>query len=374
MRLWRYCLAGLVYDLLYFMAWQALPVLAVRHGATSFQLALLQTASSVAYVAVCFASGRLADRFPKPVLMGFGTGGILLWCVGLALSGSLTAFFCLVAAGGVAGAVFWPAIQGAIGSETPPERMDHALGLFNVTWCIGKALGFLTAGLMEPTTALWVAAALAVPTWALLPSGERPVRRELHDARDGERAVFRTLGYVANFAAFGVGASFQNQYIKFLEGGGLKSGLAPGTFFGIFLSTVFFAQTAMFWVLQRGSRWTYRRGLLYVSQLLLAGSAAAVPWAPSESAALGIAVLVGAGLGFSYSSSIYYSLHGPAQHGKYAGLHEAVLGAGTFLVPLAGGHFADRLGDLRVPYWLGAAAVLSAIVLEEAVYRRSSRS
>lgn len=378
MRLWRYCLAGLVYDLLFFMVWLAVPVQAERLGASAFELALLQTASTVVYVVVSFFSGRLADRWPKPRLMALGCAGILIWAAGLALGDSMTALFCMVPVGGLASALFWPGIQGSLGAETPPERMDRALGIFNVTWSLGKALGFLVAGeltrRMDPSATLWIAAALAVPTWALLPRDERPVLRTPGDHRGSERAVFRTLGYIANFAAFGAGAAFQNQYYKYLKSSGLAVHLPPETFFGVFLAAVFMAQTISFWLLQRGEAWAYRRGLLYASQLVLAAGVLGVAAAESDLLVLALAPIMGAGLGFSYASSIYYSLHGPAEHGRYAGLHEAVLGAGTFLIPLIGGALADATLDLRFPYWVAAAAVFAAIVLEEAVYRRSSRS
>jgi MFS family permease len=375
MRLWRYCLAGLILDLLFFMAWHAIPVVALRRGASSTQLALLQTVSSVTYVLVCVFSGRWADRWPKPRLMTLGCLGILTWCAGMALSGSLTALFPLVAIGGISGAIFWPAIQGALGSETPPERMDRALGLFNVTWSLGKAAGFLSAGALsawlEPSATLWIAAALAIPTWAVLPRDERPLARPATPhPRGADRAVFRTMGYVANFAAFGVGSAFQNQFLKYLHG----TGLGAETYFGIFLGVVYLAQTAAFWLLQRGESWAYRRGWLYASQVLLAGAALGILATPSPGTILALAALMGVGLGFSYASSIYYSLHGPADHGRYAGLHEAVLGAGSFLVPLAGGILADQLGDLRPPYLLASAGVLAAIAVEELIYLRSSRS
>src|SRR5204862_5350019 len=132
--------------------------------------------------------------------------------------------------------------------------------------------------------------------------------------------------------------------------------------------------TAAFVVLQRGRGWTYRRDLLYLSQLLVAAAAGALPFTRSDAILLALAPLVGIGIGFAYASSIYYSLHGPADHGKYAGLHEAVLGSGTILVPLAGGVLADLNRDLRLPYWLAGAATFVAIGIQEIVYRKRPRS
>ena len=174
--------------------------------------------------------------------------------------------------------------------------------------------------------------------------------------------------------AFGIGATFQTQFYKYLDDRGLGNLWDRKTYFGLFMGAMFAAQTVAFVVLQRGRGWTYRRPLLYAAQLLVAGMLVAIPCTRSDVVMLVLAPLVGIGLGFICASSIYYSLHGPSDHGKYAGLHEAVLGAGTFLVPFAGGFLADRVVDLRMPYWLAAGMMVAALAVEEVLYRRSSRS
>jgi len=246
-----------------------------------------------------------------------------------------------------------------------------------VSWSTGKAIGFAVAGAVVAKyghpVALWIAAASAVPILLLYP-GDRVVRaEESHEAGAPDRSAFLTIGYVANFLAFGIGGVFQSQFIKYLEPM-MTDEERRKFFFGIFLGALYGTQTVLFVVLQRGAAWTYRRSLLYGAQLLCGAAAVSVTFARGEGAFLAAAAMVGVGLGFANASSIYYSLHGPADHGKYAGLHEAVLGTGSFLVPLAGGMMADHFHDLRMPYWLTGAATLGAIVIEETVYRNRPRS
>ena len=50
------------------------------------------------------------------------------------------------------------------------------------------------------------------------------------------------------------------------------------------------------------------------------------------------------------------------------------MGLGNFVLALGGGLLADGLGDLRAPYWLGAGAILAAVLLEEAAFRRCARA
>jgi predicted MFS family arabinose efflux permease len=292
--------------------------------------------------------------------------------------GSLNLLFFVVPIMGVAGSVFWPSIQGAVGAESGPDRLDRTIGWFNVSWSIGKTLGFVTAGWLIAThghgLTLWLAAASVVPILFLYP-GDRAARAETRHSVDvNHRAAFRTIGYIANFLAFGVGSVFTNLFFKYLKETGLAPGWDTQKFYGVFLGTIYLTQTLLFMVLQRGSRWTYRRGLMYGTQLLCAVAAAAVTFVTADAAILGAGAVIGFSLGFANASSIYYSLHGPADHGKYAGVHEAVLGMGIILGPLAGGALADLTHDLRMPYWVVGAATILAIAAQETVYRRRPSS
>ncbi|MBI3855792.1 MAG: MFS transporter [Planctomycetes bacterium] len=378
MRLWRYCLAGFLFNWLGFVFWFVIPVRAVGFHATSTQLALLQTTSTVFYVANCLFIGSLSDRVSRALLARLACVGAFAACALAVAAKSLGSLYLVVPLLGIAGSVFWPSVQGALGAEAGPSRVEKVIGWFNVSWSTGKAAGFVLAGWLVATygssPALWIAAAAALPILLLYP-GDKVVRWEgSQESAAPDRAAFRTIGYVANFLAFGIGAVFQSQFFKYLEATPFADDERRKVFFGTFLGTMYATQTVMFVILQRGAGWTYRRSLLYGAQLLCGAAASGVTFLHGPAAVLGAAAMVGVGLGFANASSIYYSLHGPADHGKYAGLHEAVLGTGTVLVPLAGGLMADHYGDLRMPYWLAGAATLAAILAEEAVYRSRPRS
>lgn len=376
MRLWRYCVAAFIYDAFVFVFWTAVPVRAVRDfGASSTQLALLQAASTVPYVLNSLFIGSLADRWSKSLLARVGCVVAALACAWTAQAPSLAMLFVGVPLLGIGASVFWPPVQGGIGAESAPARMERALGTFNVMWSLGKAVGFAVAGKLlgdfGHAWVLWVSALSAIAIVPLYPGDVPPSRAPMPEVAPEGRAAFRTMAYVANFAAFGVGATLQNQFFKYLEASVPVRGLDLETYFGLFLGTVFLAQTAMFFFLQRGARWTYRRSLLYGAQLLAAAALAGSVLIRDPLLLLVVSPLVGVGIGFTYASSIYYSLHGPSDHGRFAGIHEAVLGAGSFVIPLAGGALADLSKDLRTPYWLAAAVCVAAVALQERIYRRS---
>jgi MFS family permease len=371
-------MAGLLFNWLAFVFWTVVPIRAVNFNASSTQLALLQTASTFFYVLNSMFIGGLSDRVSRALLARVACVMAIIACGLTVYIGSLNLLFFVVPIMGVAGSIYWPSVQGAVGAESGPDRLDRNIGWFNVSWSIGKTAGFALAGSLIVSQGhgftLWMAAASAIPVLLLYP-GDRNVRPEgTHTVAAGHREAYRTIGYVANFLAFGVGSVFQNQFFKYLEGTGLHLRWDSQKFFGYFLGAIYLTQTLLFLVLQRGSAWTYRRSLLYGTQVLCMVAAAGVPLLTSDLAILATGGVVGLSLGFANASSIYYSLHGPADHGKYAGLHEAVLGAGTILVPLVGGALADVTHDLRMPYWLAAGATLIALTVEEVIYRRRPSS
>src|SRR5262245_17753767 len=378
MRLWRYCIAGFLFNWLVFVFWFVVPVRAVAFQASSTELALLQTASTVFYVLNSLFIGRLSDRVSRALLSRLGCVIAFAACALAVRAGSLHQLYLVVPLLGIAGSVFWPSVQGALGAEAGPSRLDRVIGWFNVSWSTGKAFGFVIAGGLVAaygdSVALWIAAVSAVPILLLYPGDKTVSWEESHERGAADREAFRTIGYVANFLAFGIGAVFQNLFFKYLEAKRFADGERRKVFFGIFLGTIYATQTVLFVVLQRGAGWTYRRGLLFGAQLLCGGAAAGVSFLHGEAPILVAAAMVGVGLGFANASSIYYSLHGPSDHGKYAGLHEAVLGAGTVLVPLAGGGLADVCHDLRMPYWFAGALTVVAIAAQEVIYRRRPSS
>ena len=378
MRLFLYCLAGLVFDWLLYVVWTMVPLRADEFGATPFQLGLLQACSSIVYVTMCILLGRLADRAHRPLLARFGCLLMIGSCLILPLARNVWGLIAMMPLLGLSGAFFWPSIQAAIGAEAPARRLERDIGLFNVLWSIGKSLGYLSAGAMKQahvtlSASLLLAAAGAAAVFCFYPFRDGP-RASATDRPDdhadpSRRLAFLRMSWIANFAVFGVGATLGSQYIKWIKTGVSLDGLDPAFFFGLFLGSVFVFQTAAFVVLRMTRAWTYRAAPLFGSQAALAAVCLALG-ATSPWLILACAPFIGVGLGVGYASSIYYSLHTPAGHGKLSGLHEAILGAGNFLVPLAGGALAWF--DLRAPYWLCAFLCLAAVAAEGCVLRAAA--
>src|SRR6185436_14816289 len=120
MRLWRYCLAGLLFNWATFLFWIVVPVRALDFKASSTELALLQTASSAVYVLNSLFSGGLSDRISRALLARLSVAIAIVAFVVAVGAGSLLALFLIVPFMGFACSVYWPSIQGALGAEAGP--------------------------------------------------------------------------------------------------------------------------------------------------------------------------------------------------------------------------------------------------------------
>ncbi len=374
MRLWLYGLSALVYDWLLYVVWAVIPLRADDLGATPLQLGILQGCSSVVYITMSVAMGRASDRLRRPVLARVACILMVGFCLLLPLAPSVPILIAMMPLLGLAGSFFWPAIQGAIGAEAPAGRLERDIGFFNISWSVGKSIGYFTGGALYAhlglSRSLLAAAGGAAAVLLLYPLRDlatpMTARPEEH-APAALRTAYLRVSWVANFVVYGVGATIGNQIIKLIRHRIDLGGLDPKVYFGILLGAVFVAQTAAFAGLRSTTAWTYRRWPLYGSQVLLAVSCLHLTLSPNPWIVIAAAPLIGLGLGVGYASSIYYSLHTPAGHGKYSGIHEAILGAGGFLVPIAAGALAGL--DLRGPYWLCGLLCLGAVAVEEALLR-----
>ena len=73
----------------------------------------------------------------------------------------------------------------------------------------------------------------------------------------------------------------------------------------------------------------------------------------------------------TFTASIFYSLYAEGAAGRRTGFHEAIVGSGFLIGPLAGGFAAEYLGP-RSPYLLAAMAILCAIVFQTYLLNKKS--
>src|SRR5258707_313141 len=124
MRLWRYCLAGLLFNWAAFVFWYVLPIRALDFHASSTQLALLPTASSLVYVLNSLFSGGLPARVPGSLLALLPPVFLIAVFLLPLCAGSLWGLFLFAPFMGFACSFSCPTIKGPMGAEGGSARLE----------------------------------------------------------------------------------------------------------------------------------------------------------------------------------------------------------------------------------------------------------
>ncbi|MEZ4655790.1 MAG: MFS transporter [Candidatus Eisenbacteria bacterium] len=400
--------ASFLYDGSFYVVMTVVALRAIALGASSLQLGLMPVLGSGSYVLAALVLGHLSDRWPRFAMARIGCVLRAAAVLGVIGAGDPVSLLWWMPVLGASNGFFWPGLQAVLGTVAEGERLGRVLGGFNVGWSTGKMLGFFLGGFfLERVGHAPVLVAAAFATFApalILPWREvrasagtdgveldRLDRRDtrdpndrhepseptaLHDSRDlRERdpipgdlpaapawSRWRQLGWAANFVLFGLGATLNFHYPKFLD----AHGLGGGAVFGAFLGIVYLSQTVFFVVAGLWHGWPFRLWPLAGTQIACATGVGLLLVLRAPVAIWAVAPLVGIGLGFAYSSSIYYSLHGSRQKGQSTGIHEALLGSGSFLLPFLAGVLVDLTGSLAAPYLLLVGALLVLVLFETA--------
>jgi len=369
--------SALCMDAGFFLVLAALPFKVIALGGGPLALGAVPAISSVTYILLTLIAGRQSDRVGRFGMSLWGCGCFAAFC-GLAhASRQLGALALAMPLLGTGAALYWPAAQAAVGDLAGPAGLARAIGRFNVAWGLGKGAGFLLGGMLLAGpgfgAAFGAGAALVAASFLMLPRGRAlpPAVRTAHRAASVDSAVpaatgavFRRMAWLANFGAFGAAGVLNHQLPKWFAAAGWGEAR-----FGGLLGAVFLTQAGAFLLLAGRVRFAWSVKRLLVPQIAAALAMAAVPLAPGWGALLAIAPLLGGAFGVCYAASIYYSLHTPAGRGRNAGIHESLIGAANFAVPLAAGAASRATGQLALPYPL-AAAVMGVVVAAQATLSR----
>ncbi len=370
----RFPIVGFGQDFSLFAVWAILPLWAKLDAkATPLELGALPLFGGIPYVVSAFFAGRLSDRVSRTTLARIGLALFALFCLLVSRITQVWHLFALSPLSGFANGLIWPALQAKMGDESGPHDLDRNLGLFSVSWCLGKALGFYLAGPLK-TLGLDALPAFGLVSLALVPVVPRrsahpsAPRAPLipHDAPSAPvRAAYLRAAWLANFASYGLGATFTFLYPDLVARKGWGA-----THYALVTGTLFLSQTAAFFLFGRFSGWRYRWKTFVAWQALSGASLLVVGLGAPLAAALPAAVLGGAGLGLAYAGSIYYSVHTDVDRGARAGLHEAFTGASNFVVPLLGGALQSLTGLGVAPYAFAAALVCASAAMQIRLLRR----
>lgn len=296
------------------------------------------------YIIASWQGGKLAERYGCIRMLYLGCCSIILALTLGMVFPTATAqvmVFCLWTVGVC---LIWPSLETLI-SERSGAKLAKMVGIYNVTWAAGAAVGYFTTGILIEKLGMaslfWLPLGLTAVELALLPFAARLLNKEnnveYHEVPiasavhlpDTKR--FLRMAWIANpFSYVAI-----NTVIPLIPSIAEKLDLSTGMA-GIVCSFWMFARLAAFAIFWQWTGWHYRFRWLAGACLLMIFCF--FGFLMSESIGWLLVAQVGFGLsiGLIYYSSLYYSMNVTEKHGSNAGLHEAMIGAGLFIGPAFG--------------------------------------
>jgi len=352
----------------------AVPLVAIDLGAQALQLGLVGAGAFV-YAVSCIVAGPASDRMGRRASTALGALTASVVCLSMVRVQSIGWLLGLVCASSFGVGLFWPAVQAWLSEEGDPGELPHAIGVFNMAWSAGLTVGPLLSawlrqvGLRAP---FYAAAAGYLSVAMLVCALRRPDgggQQEQVAQAPIPPGTARRLLYVAwtcNFASW-----FMSNAVKTLFPKLAKDMLLSETTLSWLIFSIGLAQLAAFAAIWRGRWWHYRLWPILAFQALgAAGMALVLVGQATPVLALGM-LMAGAMTGMTYYASLFYSLRVPGGgRGLRTGVHEAFVGAGILLGPLAGGLAAHLTGSLRAPYLVTILVIAATAAAGLISYRR----
>ncbi len=353
------------------LAQTALPLVAIRFGASPWFLGMLGWVAQGVRLPCTIGSGLLSEKIGRTRLIIPAAILGVAACAGFAVARNntqLLIFYALMAAGV---GLFYPALQAFIGDHSPKGELRKNLSFFNAGWTVGGAVCGLVAGFLLAAARFLPFAAASVLAFATIPLVLAWSRTKVnHASSAAEEAVavsaddgpgpllfIARLGHFLGFFGF---TMWRLQFPKLAVEmrmpdqtiGVLIGMLLVGQASGIFVSSV-----GPWW---RGKLWPQilAQGMLLASGLIV--------FLVGSPVLFGLAFLIqGTGLGIAYTGALYYGLQARTNMGRNTGLHEALVTSGNILGSLTGGITAQFI-SLRAPYITYSMLCLVAIMVSVA--------
>ena len=355
----------------------ALPLLAIRFGASAWFLGMLGWTAQGVRVPFTLGAGMLSEKIGRTRVIIPAAALAALACGGLLLARNNTDVLVLniLLMAGVG--AFFPALQAFIGDHSPKGELRKNLSAHNAGWTISASVCALGAGyLLAANKALPFAigaafafgAILLVWAWSRMPViGAEPVDPSAGpadgDTGPGPLLFIARTGHFLGFFGYSMASSLFPKL-------GIELGMHEGKI-GVLVGMMLVGQAIGILGAGAGPWW---RGKLW-PQILAQGMAlgAGLTIFVAESPILfATAFLVqGMSLGIAYTGALYYSLQARTDMGRNSGIHESLVAAGSIFGALAGGAAAEFI-SLRAPYLVFACSSLLAVAVSLVYLRRSS--
>lgn len=270
----------------------------------------------------------------------------------------------------------WPVVESYFSAGLTPARQAKAVGWFNLSWSLGAPLGMILAGPIiggsQPAMLFSVAVAIdVVSLLCVLPLERVPVHLPHdHPERPNETQV-HNLTCLLRSSRWSMMASYAMFYtISPLLPGVFDKFDVPVALAAPLSSLLHFGRLAVFVALVFTHRWHGRTWVQWLTILCLPLGFALIVSEVALPIVLGGMVLFGIGAGLAYFSALYYAMVVANASVDASGHHEATIGSGLLVGPLAGllgTRCAAAMGSLGLGMLIGWGPLLLAITWLSAV-------
>jgi predicted MFS family arabinose efflux permease len=365
----------------------AVPLLAVRLGASWIMLGTIGWVAQAVRTPVCFTSGHLSERLGRTRIIVPAAIACAAMMASLGRAHTILGVMVFYAIAMTAIGAFYPPLQATIGDVSERGQLRKNLGAFNIGWCIGGAIAAWIAGQLVVfglDKVFYTAACCCVVAGALVVSwrakrvahaNSLPLYEESAAVPDEDFRHLLLISRMGHFASF-----FGFSVIRILFP---KLGI---TAFGWSEATVAKVVAIFLWGLGAGivianvSAWW--RGKLWpqvAAQCTMLASAAGVALvcSPALSFARTPAVIAalffafGMAVSIAYTGALYYGLSSRKGKGTNTGIHEALVAGAAVSGCLLGGIAAQKIA-LVAPFVLLAGLLAASLIATVAIWARKS--
>jgi predicted MFS family arabinose efflux permease len=321
------------------------------------------------YALASWQAGRLAQRWGYFTALKLGFGIMAGALLGGAQLGSVAGTILTAIAVTLGMCFTWPVLEALISENETPDRVPHAIGIYNITWAATNAGALFIGGTLieklgyqsifylpaiilvgQIVLTLWLEK-LPKPTAESSPAELPPDQNRPAPAR---AKMFQQLAWLANpFAYIAI-----NTLLAVLPGVAVKFQLTP-MFAGFACSLWGFVRLAAFVALWQWPGWHYRFRWLVTAYIALVLSFSTILMVPNLAVGLGAQLFFGIAIGLIYYSSLFYSMDASDAKSEHGGIHEAAIGAGNCLGPAVGAASLQFLPQ----YASSGAIAVSALLL-----------
>ncbi|EDR21669.1 hypothetical protein EDI_247240 [Entamoeba dispar SAW760] len=169
----RSCVTGFLFNFASYFYWLVVPLKCVDMGGSTLDLSLLQVVAFVIYSILSPFCGKIGDKFNPFIViriaMCFFVVAVTLILI---FPEKFFVLYISVAIWPFCTAFYWPVTTGTVGFEAPIGCENRNTSLYQVSWSIGKALGFLFGGMLKGalgTNALYICIGIVVVNMILYP-------------------------------------------------------------------------------------------------------------------------------------------------------------------------------------------------------------